>query len=71
MKIKLIEAVTELTKVLWIYVATMAVIITICIGVAMPVLGAGVLVIATLLNIIFGAKIHKGGGDNDSGRNEA
>lgn len=70
MKRRLIDVATEIVKILWIYVAVMVIIVTICIGAAEPVLGVGALVIATFINSAANIRVHTGGGADDSGRNE-
>ena len=69
MKEIIIKAVTTIIKVAVIYVALMATILTGTLGLAMPELGLGILVISGLL-LIMVEMLNKGGNDHDSGRNE-
>ena len=66
MKKKLYEAGTEFINVLCIYVALMATVWAIGIARAIPELGIGVLVIATLLNFM-GPIIKRFGGSDHGG----
>ena len=66
MKKKLYEAGTEVIKVLCIYVVLMATVWAVGIARAIPELGIGVLVIATLLNFMVHIKVHFGGEDHGS-----
>lgn len=58
MKKKLYKAGTEVINVLCIYVALMATVWAVGIAIAIPELGIGVLVIATLLNFMVHIKVH-------------
>lgn len=66
MKKKLYEAGTEIINVLCIYVILMATVWAIGIARAIPELGVGVLVIATLLNFMARIINHFGGTDDGS-----
>ena len=61
-KKKINEAREKIINVFWIYVILMAMAITVCAGIAKPVLGVSALVIAVIINIM----LHIGGGDDDS-----
>lgn len=66
MKKKLYEAGTEVIKIIVIYVFLMALIGAVSIGAAMPVIGVGMLVVATFINSLIRIKIHFGGEDHGS-----
>lgn len=66
MKKKLYEAGTEVINVLCIYVVLMATVWAVGVARAIPELGIGVLVIATLLNFMGRMINHFGGEDHGS-----
>ncbi|MGL6217560.1 MAG: hypothetical protein ACRC36_05950 [Lacrimispora sphenoides] len=70
MKEIIIKAATTIIKVAVLYVAAMSAILAGTIGLAIPELGFGVLVVAGLFLIMLEV-LNKGGNDHDSGRNES
>ncbi len=69
MKEIIIKAATTIIKVAVLYVAAMSAILAGTIGLAIPELGFGILVVAGLFLIMLEV-LNKGGNDHDSGRNE-
>ncbi|EXG84470.1 hypothetical protein K413DRAFT_1211 [Clostridium sp. ASBs410] len=69
MKEIIIKAATTVMKVAVLYVAAMSAILAGTIGLAIPELGFGILVVAGLYLIMLEV-LNKGGNDHDSGRNE-
>lgn len=70
MKEIIIKAATTIIKVAVLYVAAMSAILAGTIGLAIPELGVGVLVVAGLF-LIMVEVLNKGGTDHDSGKNDA
>ncbi|SET71460.1 hypothetical protein SAMN05443270_1087 [Lacrimispora sphenoides] len=70
MKEIIIKTATTIIKVAVIYVGLMAAILSGTLGLAIPELGFGVLVISGLILIAW-EMANKGGTDHDSGRNES
>jgi hypothetical membrane protein len=70
MKEIIIKSATTIIKVAVIYVVLMATILTGTLGLAIPELGFGILVISGLL-LIMVEILNKGGNDHESGRNDA
>lgn len=70
MKKKLYEIGSEIVNVLCIYVVLMATVWAIGVARAIPELGIGVLVIATLLNFMGRVINHFGGADDGRENNE-
>jgi hypothetical protein len=69
MKEIIIKVATTIIKVAVLYVAAMSAILAGTIGIAIPELGFGILVISGLILIAW-EMVNKGGNDHDSGRNE-
>lgn len=70
MKEIIIKAATTIIKVAVLYVSAMSAILAGTIGLAIPELGFGILVVAGLFLIMLEV-LNKGGNDHDSGRNES
>jgi len=70
MKEIFIKVTTTIIKVAVLYVAAMSAILAGTIGLAIPELGVGVLVVAGLF-LIMVEVLNKGGTDHDSGKNDA